>query len=86
MTAHEIAKYNRRKKIFRLMFWGGWLIAWIPLLIATILWGQESNDIVKNIILTTSFFLGAWTAIASMCIALNLGSSKSTTLYTKKEE
>ncbi len=70
MTEHEIVKYNRRKKIFLLMFWGGWGIAGIPLLVATMLWGQEANDFVKNIILITSC-LGIGTAIVSMCIALN---------------
>lgn len=82
MSADEITKYNRRKKIFRLLFWGGWSLAGIPLLIATILYGQEANEIIKNIILAT-FCLGIGITIASMFIALNWDYQ---TLYSKKEE
>lgn len=70
MAMDETAKYNVRKKIFRSMFWGGWIVSGIPLSIAIIIWGQEASEAVKNIILGT-LCLGIAISITSMFIALN---------------
>lgn len=72
MTDPEIIKYNRRKKNFLLLFWGGWAISGIPLAIALLIWknSDESGEVVKYIILATSC-LGIILAIGSLFIALN---------------
>lgn len=61
-----------RKKIFRFLYFGGFIISGIPLLIAMMIWGQEASGMAKNIMLVI-FCLGIIVTIASMFIALNWG-------------